>query len=67
MFGYTKCFVCCNSINCVITERPDMVETSVLGAALAAGKGVGLWREIDSVNTSSVSTFTPSDISHDGE
>ena len=44
-----------------------MVETSVLGAALAAGKGVGLWREIDSVNTSSVSTFTPSDISHDGE
>lgn len=51
----------------LIVERPDMVETSVLGAALAAGKGVGLWTDIDCVNTSSVSTFSPSDISHDGE
>ena len=44
-----------------------MAETTVLGAAMAAGKGVGLWTDLNSLNTSEIEKISPSDMSHDGE
>ncbi len=44
-----------------------MSETTALGATLAAGKAVGLWSDLESIKTSSVVTFSPSNISHDGQ
>ena len=44
-----------------------MAETTVLGATLAAGKGVGLWRDLSLVvNASSNKFYYPSN-SHDGK
>ncbi|KAG9230368.1 putative glycerol kinase [Amylocarpus encephaloides] len=43
-------------------ERPKMVETTALGAAIAAGFAVGLWEsfeQLKEVNTAGVTTFTP--------
>lgn len=43
-----------------------MAETTVLGAALAAGKGVGIWKDLSSVTPSSLDVFAPSDNSQTG-
>ena len=44
-----------------------MTETAtVLGAALAAGKGVGLWKDLNLVLNTSSDNFYPSN-SHDGK
>jgi glycerol kinase len=43
-------------------ERPRMLETTALGAAIAAGFAVGVWKDFDelkSVNTAGVTTFKP--------
>jgi glycerol kinase len=43
-------------------NRPEMRETTALGAAIAAGLAVGVWQSIDelkTVNTEGVTTFKP--------
>jgi glycerol kinase len=43
-------------------ERPRMLETTALGAAIAAGFAIGVWQSFDelkNVNTAGVKTFTP--------
>ena len=43
-------------------ERPRMLETTALGAAIAAGFAIGVWQNFDelkNVNTAGVKTFTP--------
>ncbi|PQE04869.1 glycerol kinase protein [Rutstroemia sp. NJR-2017a BBW] len=61
----------CNSDLCMQTqadlisipvERPRMLETTALGAAIAAGFAVGVWKtfeELKNVNTAGVTTFNP--------
>jgi glycerol kinase len=45
----------------VPVERPDMVETTALGAAGLAGLAAGMWADVDAfVATREVTTFTPS-------
>lgn len=43
-------------------ERPSMHETTALGAAIAAGFAVGIWKEFDELkhmNRANRTTFTP--------
>ncbi len=43
-------------------ERPRMLETTALGAAIAAGFAIGVWQSFDelkNVNTAGVKTFVP--------
>ena len=43
-------------------ERPAMLETTALGAAIAAGFAVGVWEsfeELKNINTAGVTTFEP--------
>ncbi|CAG8457446.1 14683_t:CDS:2 [Acaulospora colombiana] len=48
-------------------ERPEMRETTALGAAIAAGYAVGVWKslsELDQVNTAGWAVFSP-EITHE--
>ena len=43
-------------------KRPSMLETTALGAAIAAGLAIGLWKdvsELKNVNTTGATTFRP--------
>jgi glycerol kinase len=43
-------------------ERPGMLETTALGAAIAAGFAVGVWStfdELKNINTTGTTTFRP--------
>lgn len=43
-------------------QRPQMLETTALGAAIAAGFAIGVWKSFDelaNVNTAGVTTFKP--------
>lgn len=50
----------------ICLECPEMSETTVLGAALAAGRAVGVWAQPSLLPAPPTSTFTPS-IGHDGK
>ena len=47
-------------------ELPEMSETTALGAAFAAGRAAGVWRDLSALPKSPTATFLPS-IDHDGE
>jgi glycerol kinase len=46
----------------ICVERPQMLETTALGAAIAAGFGAGIWTtfaELATVNETGLTTFVP--------
>jgi len=52
--------------------RPKMLETTALGAAIAAGIGAGIWtgtddRKLESVNESGMEVFEPKSSKEDAE
>ena len=47
------------------TECPSMVETTALGAAIAAGLATGVWSDLSTLPDPTLTSYQPS-IGHDG-